>query len=192
MSLACSRVQRLIPEAAEGNLDESLRAELFSHADVCNDCACALDLQIRLHREIATAPLAAPPALYFEGVLAQIHRKMPPVPGHAMGPSRRLLPPEAIPTAIMIAALALWFMTNLLPMLPERIGSDDKASASGGLFSRGARATSASLVAARRIVLVQGFGGVSVDSGIFDLSAETLEEIGMPPGYGIVELRLPF
>lgn len=73
----CERIQSLIAQVAENNCDETTRKEVTSHADHCRKCASALGFQRELNRAFSNAGNDAPPQLYFEGVLAEIHLKMP-------------------------------------------------------------------------------------------------------------------
>ena len=73
----CERIQSLIAQVAENECDETTRKEVTSHADHCRKCASALGFQRELNRAFNNAGNDAPPQLYFEGVLAEIHSKMP-------------------------------------------------------------------------------------------------------------------
>ena len=77
MFTSCGRMQSLIASSAEGELEESLRAKIREHTAECVDCAQAHAFCLRLQAEIESEPMESPPPVYFEGVLAEIHRRMP-------------------------------------------------------------------------------------------------------------------
>jgi hypothetical protein len=174
MNPTCARVRSLIPQAVQGELDEASRAVVLDHAEHCPDCRSAREFQARLQRALARDPVSAPPDLYLEGVLAEIHRRMPSLPDRVAG--RRRLDRRHFASAAIAALFALW------------IGGLAAGSGLGRAWPGGpggrSGLTPALIAAARpmpapRMVAVAGLGLVSEDSGILRLPPAMLRELGL-------------
>lgn len=123
MTQRCDRILSLIPSAADGDLDEASRAKVVEHTLSCPDCAEAWDFHSRLRYEIEAAPASSPPALYFEGVLAEIHRAMPVVAPHSTKVRsvwRRRPRRETWATAMTAALMLMWVGMGAVARLDHR------------------------------------------------------------------------
>lgn len=181
MKMSCDRVQSLLPEALRGMLDEGTRAEALRHADHCPACAEARRFHSRLHAALTLEPMAAPPPLYFEGVLEEIHRAMPLAPPRRAPVRRRLLRPQSMATA-MVATLALiWFGSGLMMALGDNITQPPFCSQTHGHL---ARLTPLSRAAQNRnakpVTVVEGYGFVAADAEWLRMSPEQRRELGLP------------
>lgn len=176
MTERCDRIQSLIPLAARGDLDESARAEVARHAEACPHCAPCWQFQLRLQEALTQDPLAAPPPVYFEGMLEEIHRRMP-VRARSEAPRRRRIAPQHAATLMMAALAMLWVgaslgpaVTGLLPPL--------------GFKGMGIHAAAPRMVAAaapeKPLVLIKGYGLVSTDSELLRMTPEMRRELGLP------------
>ena len=77
MRLKCWKFESQIPLVVDGDLDESARDRVLEHVEHCPSCRRDLRLQAVTHEAIIQDPHQTPAPVYFEGVLEEIHRKMP-------------------------------------------------------------------------------------------------------------------
>lgn len=173
MKRSCDQFRPLIAQAVQGELDESTRAEVLGHAGACPECADCLRFQTRLHAAITQDPAASPPPVYFEGVLAEIHRKMPVLPARRALRCRRL-EPQVVATAMLAALLFIWIGAGVITSLPT--------GARPGTNRPQDRALQVASVPAppRPMMLVKGYGLVLADSELVKMSPAQRRELGLP------------
>ena len=177
MKRICDQIQSRIPLAAQGELDESARAEILDHASGCPSCQGALEFQTRLHGAMIEDPMAAPPPVYFEGVLEEIHRRMPARPQQYL-PARRRFQPQTLATALVAALALLW------------VGAGLDSAMTGHLFTTASkpgqsRLSSATLAATENLTagtlrVVKGYGICRADAEWLSYSPELRQEMGLP------------
>jgi len=162
----CHRIQSLIPSAAEGELDEGLRAKIADHTETCPACAAAWEFQSRLRTAVEDDPMASPPPLYFEGVLAEIHRRLPaalPVP--RMRSWRLRFRRETLATALTGALLLIWFGAGAGPGLWQSSGPSRRAAQAPAIAGAGQQMVeAASRQVASAVVWVEGVGLSSAET----------------------------
>jgi anti-sigma factor RsiW len=108
----CDRIQSLLPMAVDRTMDESSRAEILHHAQHCPVCQQTLHKQEKLSNLIHDAAQRQPPPLYFEGVLAEIHRKMPvQCTAKAWRQRHRRWEAQQAATAFVSALAAIWLFS---------------------------------------------------------------------------------
>ncbi|MCX7044546.1 MAG: hypothetical protein NTX50_03535 [Candidatus Sumerlaeota bacterium] len=176
MKRICDKIQSSLSDAVQGELHEGLRAEILAHARQCGECAEALEFSERLRAAIEAAPLKEPPALYFEGVLAQIHRRMPAMPARGMARRQRfVLRRETFATALTAALLLIWFGAGFM----GSGGNAARNARDSGRYSPG-NAAQASAAAPTRLMAIRGIGLVQANAETLKLLGRTWRELGMP------------
>ena len=162
MNASCARHHSLIVPAVDGEIHETDRDRLMRHLDACPDCTGAFEFQERLRTAIHEAPLPSPPPVYFEGVLAEIHRRMPQAPPRAFARPRRPLSSRAFATAFMAALVMVWCGALIDTLRPAGMNDPDVVSARPVLVAK------APAPVARpkpvRLVEVKGYGLVPAGS----------------------------
>ena len=173
-------MQSLMPSAVEGELDESARAVVAAHTARCEACADAWSFYVRLREGLEGDPAAAPPPVYFEGVLAEIHRRMLAPASSRPRRARISLDRPQLASAVMSGLFAIWLLAGFANLMP-----DPKQSGAGGVErasvapSRDREVLSAQVPRRPRLVAVAGIGLVSEDSPILRMSSEMLEDLGL-------------
>lgn len=190
MSLNCTVTRRTLPDLAIGDLDESTRAEVLEHALDCEHCFAELRFQRTLTDAIEASPRTASPPVYFEGVLAEVHRRMPRRAAPVVSVRRLRLPEipkQAAATMGMMVLAAGWLSMLMTANSPEetwRVFENGKRG-SGGAYHTGAiaSATSSNVNAFRNVELVwaPGLGLINADSGLLEMTADQLRELGLTP-----------
>lgn len=174
--MRCSKARSLIPAAIDRELDEASRARLAAHAADCPECRAERDFQTSLAEAIARRPMPAPPDLYFEGVLAEIHRRIPTTSPASRGRARRRrVPREWFATAAVLAMALCW--AGLAADFGER--DPGPASRLAAAESAGGSPVRVSRPRAVAIVAVQGIGLVSADSQLLQMPVAALRELGL-------------
>lgn len=171
-------VQSLIPDYVRGTLDETTRAEIARHTRQCAECQGELDFQRRLGAAFEREPLNAPPPVYFEGMLEEIHRKLPPwVPQKRLVRRKDYL--SGMATGMVAALVILWAIS----VIPWR-GGDGTTNPS---FIERHRAQ---MIASResyreptRLVFAEGRGIVDSKSEIMKYTSQQLAELGYEVGW---------
>ena len=169
----CERIQSLIAQVAENECDETTRREVTSHADQCRKCASALDFQRELNRAFNNAGIDSPPQLYFEGVLAEIHRKMPaPRVRHQSIPSKRryFIRRDLLADAVIAACFLFFFGAGQLSSLITfaNFSETPKQILRETALSQGCNS----------LVKVDGMGWISSDSEILNAdNKQLLQEV---------------
>jgi len=174
-------MQSLAPLAADGLLDESQRAKVIEHAKQCAECAESLAFQNGLHDALADGPLRAPPALYFEGVLAGIHRRMPVSPRAARARVWNWrIRPESFATSLAAALICIWIGASVTPMLDFGTGLDFRSSSVAGRESVASAVSAAPQPSFVSVVAIESVGLVAAGSEILSMPGWLREEIGLP------------
>lgn len=162
-SAFCGRNQTLIVAAVHGELDETAREDLRRHIERCDQCGAEWRFQSQMRDAMESSAAAGPPPLYFEGVLAEIHQRMPVAPDAAR--RRRSLftiRRESFASAVMTGLAALWLLGGLW-----------ESSAVQGFLSRGTARSSSALMAAATpaqaveratLVYIEGLGLQTLDT----------------------------
>ena len=175
---ACQRLQALLPRAVEGELDESQRARIARHADDCPECRGELGWQEALHEAIAAEPLRAPPPVYFEGVLAVVHQRMPLVRPGPVARRRPRIGRQAA-ASLFIYGLFLVSMTGFL-FNSGRRGADELAHYGRSSLSAARVVASSAGRQARQLgVWVRGLGHVPGGLPLRKMSDVELAELGI-------------
>ena len=175
MKHVCDRIQSSLCDAAQGELHEGLRAEILAHARQCGECAAALEFGERLRAAIEAAPLREPPSLYFEGVLAGIHRRMPAMPARWMTRRRFALRRESLATALTAALLLIWIgagVTGGGNNPAKTAPASERASLGSGVQATAAAQT--------RLIVIRGIGLVQANAETLRMLDKTWRELGMP------------
>ncbi|MCX7017140.1 MAG: zf-HC2 domain-containing protein [Candidatus Sumerlaeota bacterium] len=181
MSATCEKMQSLIPLAVDGDLDEAARARVLAHARSCRRCAEGLAAHSALRAAIGQNAEASPPPLYFEGVLAEIHRRMPMrIPAVVRPARRRRIPPQTAASAAAAAMVFLWFGAAWGRPLTEAL---DRVSSRGFSASQASRLSPVPVAAADAptpVTAVEGIGWVAASAEILRAPAALRRELGLP------------
>jgi predicted anti-sigma-YlaC factor YlaD len=170
MNPVCHGIQMRIADCFDGGVDESTRARVIEHSRSCGRCSAMLAFHAELQAVLEEVTPPAP-EVYYEGVLAEVHRRLP-----AAAPRLRRLhrPRDRRRTAMlaMVAMLGFWAWVGPLSGLWRGIGerisaATPAASASPAAFS------------APPLVASAAVGLVSSDSTLLELSAEQRREMGL-------------
>jgi anti-sigma factor RsiW len=190
MNLRCSKIQSLVPLAMDGDVDEHVRAKILAHVAGCPACAEAFQFHLDLRGAIENGPASSPPAVYFEGVLAEIHRRLPTAPRDIQTTPRRRIQPHSIASAAAAALALIWVGAVLGPRIPER-AEPGQGVAPAGRFtsSRAVSAIGESVQTAVALAAVQGIGLVRADSPILRMPSEMRRELGLPSAIVQASLR---
>jgi hypothetical protein len=181
MKSTCQRIQAAMPAAVERELDEGAREKILAHARRCPACDELLRFQTDLWEAGKRAPLRSAPPVYFEGVLEEIHRRMPLAPRSVPLQLRWRLRPQTMATAAVAALAVIWLGAAAGPLTPGGLGGfwRDAGPAS---------ARSTTIVAAQAVpapvptpmIAIENIGLVRADSPILQMSASMRREIGLP------------
>lgn len=192
--MRCRQAMDLLPAYAEGDLDENLRAEFRSHTRECPDCARALRLETRWRSAVALDEVPPPPPVYFEGVLAGIHRNLPVRVTAPVRRRARFAPAEAA-SAFMAFLLLAWLGVGFGPELLPDSGSEGLPQSAAGTSPGARRAPSAARIATAAapgsrvpLVLVQGVGILPGDHEILRLPPAVRSELGLDAAARIFDL----
>lgn len=186
----CERIGSLLVAVAENDCDESVRAVVLKHTQTCGRCATELAAQCALVDALVHAPYDAPPTLYFEGVLASVHRRMSPARMQVADVYRRRGVTRAQrvyryatrPVNVASAILYAMFVVVIgLPLLSGRgVGASYDASAERGVRVVAVVVGQEPVREERQLVLVQGIGLVSSDSELLrPENAAVLRDLGI-------------
>jgi len=190
MKSDCERIQALLPEAARLEVDEGARAVLQEHVESCRDCAEAQEFVERLHAALADDPLASPPDVYFESVLAEIHRRMPAAPRAGSARRRFVFSPQWAATAVMAILCLVWaqaaFQVPGASLVAWLERPPARAVAPAALKPAQAAAMGFARVA---LVAVPRLGLVAENSEILRLSADMRRELGLP-AFDLAKIRI--
>ncbi|MBI3736679.1 zf-HC2 domain-containing protein [Candidatus Sumerlaeota bacterium] len=181
MKLTCEKIHSLITRAADGELEEGLRAEIVAHARGCPLCAEAWNIQTRVDAALRRAPLAAPPPLYFEGVLAEVHRKMPDAPDRAAKFQKNRIQPQTLASGFMAALILLWLGVSVNFRIDFATSGGARTPAASSSLSRMASASANAPRMVASLVYVQGMGWISSNSELLKLPPSALRELGLVP-----------
>ena len=176
----CERIQSLIPFLTEGNLDEGVRASIHQHAVECAVCAAALEFQLKLQLGIERHPLVPPPKHYFDGVLGEIHQRLPPKISRHVVDKDRTWVRETSGSAFVVTLALFWALIVFGPSLPEHLNwKTPKLFQSAMASPTQQLAAAASVQMARTLVYVQGFGLVDSNSPILKMPNSMRADIGL-------------
>jgi len=177
---SCAKMHSLMPSAVEGELDESARAVVAAHTGRCEACADAWSFHVRLREGLEGDPAGAPPPVYFEGVLAEIHRRMPVPVSLRPRRARISLDRPQLASAVMSGLFAIWLLAGFAHRMPGPTRSAAGGVERASIAPSGDREVlSAQVLRHPRLVAVDGIGLVSEDSPILRMSSEMLGELGL-------------
>jgi hypothetical protein len=175
---------------AIGDLDESARAEALEHVLDCEACFGELRFQRKLHDAIEGMPRTAPPPVYFEGVLAEVHRRMPRRAALVVSVRRLRLPeiPKQVAATMGMMCLAAgWFSMLMTADSPEEtihVFENGSRGSSGGYLSgsfASSRSNDPNTFRNVELVWAPGLGLINADSGLLEMTADQLRELGLTP-----------
>lgn len=180
MTMSCTRFRSSLTMLTENDIAEGLRARMLAHAGACPGCAVELDLQAELVAAIAESPLADPPVLYFEGVLAEVRLKLEVAPRPMRIRRSRGSWRPALATGLTAAMAMMWFSAVLTTVFPGGFGFE-RGSSGTPQVTRADATLYASASTTDRIRLVRDprLGRLLADARLFELQTELLEEIGI-------------
>lgn len=185
MKTACARARAALALGVHDGLDETGRAAALEHARRCPECADAVGFEIELMGEIERSPLEPLPDHYFQGVLEEIHKRMPARVPAAPGRKRRWEPSrEVVATAACVGMALMWWAVARTPGPKATDGIAGPKSAltlagGDGNGDEGMRTGPAARVAPAEFVLAKGIGLTTADAPILQLPAELLAEVGI-------------
>lgn len=181
MKISCETVQSLLPDALRGGLDESARAGVLAHTGSCPDCARDREFAERIQSAIADDPLAAPPSLYFEGVLAEIHARMPASAPRSRTARRFRLQPQAAASCCMLLLFCLWLAPLAGPAAARVLRDSRPPAGSTHAAARTAPFADRESMRPPRLVAVAQVGLVAEGSYLLEISADFRRDIGYLP-----------
>lgn len=162
--------------AAWGELDEHSRAELHAHLEQCPTCDAEHAFEHRLQRALTAqpAPTAAPPPLYFEGMLAEIHRRMPD--------RARAVPPRRWRRGEWRAHLGSAAMGLVLLLWLGAMGGSLRSGAwiNGPAAVPRATLPAPSAAATPRLIALDNAGLMPVSAELLALSDDQWDALGLP------------
>jgi hypothetical protein len=181
MNKDCDRVQALLAEALEGCLDEALAADVLAHGRACPECArlARFHSELLAARERGEASLTPPP-VYFEGVLAELHRRLPRA-GQAEPPRlRRRVSRRGLATAASWMLVGAWCFLAGHEILGGAAQAGQRGMAAG--LTRLERQGFARMSqAAPRLVALEGIGFVPENSPMLKFTPAQLRDLGLMP-----------
>ncbi len=180
MKTNCSGFRSALTLLTENDIAEGPRARMLAHAGTCPDCAAELDLQTELMAAIAESPLADPPALYFEGVLAEVRLKLEVAPRPVRIRRARGSWRPALATGLTAAMAMMWFSAAMASVFPGSFSFEHRPSGTPQT-ARAAVTLYASATTNDKIRLLRDprLGLILADSRLWKLQTELLEEIGI-------------